>query len=83
MLADWEMKIRTASGVLVTTFVNGYVYYSITLSLALSPVGRLLIMMALFSVQVYYLPQFYQVVFGKSPIASGLLLLPLMLAQCR
>jgi hypothetical protein len=37
----------------------------------------------LYSVQVFYLPQFYQVVFGKSPIASGLLLLPLMLMQCK
>ncbi|KIJ18330.1 hypothetical protein PAXINDRAFT_71564, partial [Paxillus involutus ATCC 200175] len=52
-------KHITVSGVYVTMFVNGFVFFS----------------------SLYYLPQFFQVALGYSPIRSGVFLLPVLVSQ--
>ncbi|KIK92283.1 hypothetical protein PAXRUDRAFT_147666 [Paxillus rubicundulus Ve08.2h10] len=52
-------KDITVSGVYVTMFVNGFVFFS----------------------SLYYLPQFFQVALGYSPIRSGVFLLPVLVSQ--
>lgn len=37
----------------------------------------------LFLTQIYYIPTFYQLVYGYSPIRAGALLLPLTLIQSK
>ncbi|KAG8215494.1 major facilitator superfamily-domain-containing protein [Butyriboletus roseoflavus] len=52
-------KHITVTGVYITMFINGFVFFS----------------------SLYYLPQFFQVALGYSPIRSGVFLLPVLVSQ--
>jgi len=52
-------KHQTVSGVYISMFVNGFVFFS----------------------SLYYIPQFFQVALGYSPIHAGLFLIPLLIGQ--
>ncbi|KAH7921437.1 MFS general substrate transporter [Leucogyrophana mollusca] len=52
-------KHVTVTGVYITMFANGFVFFS----------------------SLYYLPQFFQVALGYSPIRSGVFLLPVLVSQ--
>ncbi|KAG6846664.1 hypothetical protein H0H93_012566, partial [Arthromyces matolae] len=52
-------KQVTVSGVYITMFINGYVFFS----------------------SLYYLPEFFQVGLGYSPIRAGIFLIPLLVSQ--
>ncbi|KAF8551553.1 MFS general substrate transporter [Imleria badia] len=52
-------KHVTVTGVYITMFVNGFIFFS----------------------SLYYLPQFFEVVLGYSPIQSGVFLLPVLISQ--
>ncbi|RDB20605.1 Efflux pump FUS6 [Hypsizygus marmoreus] len=52
-------KHMTVTGVYITMFMNGFVFFS----------------------SLYYLPQFFQVVLGYTPIRAGIFLIPLLISQ--
>ncbi|OCH93462.1 MFS general substrate transporter [Obba rivulosa] len=52
-------KHVTVTGVYITMFINGVIFYS----------------------SLFYLPQFFQVALGYSPIRSGVFLLPVLVSQ--
>ncbi|KII87983.1 hypothetical protein PLICRDRAFT_112038 [Plicaturopsis crispa FD-325 SS-3] len=52
-------KHMTVTGVYITMFINGFIFFS----------------------SLYYLPQFFQVVLGYSPVYSGTFLLPVLVTQ--
>ncbi|KAF7798836.1 hypothetical protein EIP86_010062 [Pleurotus ostreatoroseus] len=52
-------KHATVTGVYITMFINGLIFFS----------------------ALYYLPQFFQVALGFSPIKSGIFLLPVLVSQ--
>ncbi|KAF9463987.1 major facilitator superfamily domain-containing protein [Collybia nuda] len=52
-------KHITVSGVYITMFINGFVFFS----------------------SLYYLPQFFQVALGYTPIGAGVFLIPLLSGQ--
>ncbi|EMD33190.1 hypothetical protein CERSUDRAFT_68238 [Gelatoporia subvermispora B] len=52
-------KHVTVTGVYITMFINGIIFYS----------------------SLFYLPQFFQVALGYSPIRSGVFLLPVLVSQ--
>ncbi|KIJ64372.1 hypothetical protein HYDPIDRAFT_133160 [Hydnomerulius pinastri MD-312] len=52
-------KHITVTGVYITMFANGFIFFS----------------------SLYYLPQFFQVALGYSPIRSGVFLLPVLVSQ--
>ncbi|KAE9404712.1 MFS general substrate transporter [Gymnopus androsaceus JB14] len=52
-------KHSTVSGVYISMFVNGFVFFS----------------------SLYYIPQFFQVALGYSPIHAGIFLIPLLIGQ--
>ncbi|KIJ64377.1 hypothetical protein HYDPIDRAFT_175698 [Hydnomerulius pinastri MD-312] len=52
-------KHVTVTGVYITMFANGFIFFS----------------------SLYYLPQFFQVALGYSPIRSGIFLLPVLISQ--
>ncbi|KAF9463988.1 major facilitator superfamily domain-containing protein [Collybia nuda] len=52
-------KHVTVTGVYITMFINGFVFFS----------------------SLYYLPQFFQIVLGYTPIRAGIFLIPVLVSQ--
>ncbi|KAF5335058.1 hypothetical protein D9758_016319 [Tetrapyrgos nigripes] len=52
-------KHATVTGVFITMFVNGFVFFS----------------------AIYYIPQFFQVALGYSPLRAGIFLIPVVIGQ--
>ncbi|KAJ8490086.1 hypothetical protein ONZ45_g13337 [Pleurotus djamor] len=52
-------KVTTVSGVYISMFLNGFIFFS----------------------SLYYLPQYFQVVLGFSPIRAGVFLIPVLTAE--